>query len=118
MLQFIRSADGIDGLPRFDISKWTGVDININHPALARHGYDELREENIETSDSWLCADYDAIVLLHVLEHLYAPEAALGKIIQRMRPGTVLMGGFPSVPDWYAKIHEPKFARTQTPTAM
>ena len=37
--------------------------------------------------------DYDAAVLLHVLEHLFEPDAALQKVARRIRPGGVLIGG-------------------------
>lgn len=108
MLHFIRGAAKVEGLSPLPLEKWVGVDCKVKQSMLDKLGYDELREENIETSNAWLSGDYDAIVMLHVLEHLYAPEAAIERIVPHMKPGSVLMGGFPSVPDWCAKIREPQ----------
>jgi len=108
MLQFMRSVAAIPGIDPVQWSSWTGVDYRVNQDALAGLGYAQLVEQNIERSDSWMSGDYDAIVLLHVLEHLYFPEAALAKMVPRMKPGSVLIGGFPSVPNFCATIREPQ----------
>jgi SAM-dependent methyltransferase len=108
MLQFMNSVAAIPGIDPVKWSSWTGVDYRVKQDALAGLGYTRLDEQNIEQSDSWMSEDYDAVVLLHVLEHLYFPETAIEKIVPRMKPGSVLIGGLPSVPDFCAKIREPK----------
>ena len=108
MLQFMRSVAAIPGLNLVQWSSWTGVDCCVKQDTLGGLGYTQFIQEDIERSGSWLSADYDAIILLHVLEHLYSPEAAFAMIVPRMKPGSVLMGGFPSVPNFCAMLREPQ----------
>ena len=107
MLRFLRSLEEV-AVPIAGWSSWLGVDQRIDAGGLAGLGYTALAEENIERSDAWLSADPDVVILLHVLEHLYDPEDVVRKIGSRMRPGSVLIGGFPSVPAWAAKLREPR----------
>ena len=86
MLQFMHSVAAVPGLDPVQWSSWTGVDYRVNQDALADLGYTRLIQQDIEKSDSWLNGDYDAIVLLHVLEHLYSPEAAFTRMVPRMKP--------------------------------
>jgi hypothetical protein len=106
MLRFIRSVAEIPELDHVKWSSWIGVDRCIRHDALAGLGYTQFIQEDIGHSDSWLSGDYDAIVLLHVLEHLYCPEEVVAKMVTRMEAGSVLMGGFPSVPNWCVALRE------------
>jgi len=106
MLQFMRSVAATPGVEPVPFSAWTGVDCCIKEDSLAAFGYSKLIQEDIEKSDSWLSGDYDAIILLHVLEHFYSPDAALAKIVPRMKPGGVLIGGFPSVPHFCANYRQ------------
>jgi SAM-dependent methyltransferase len=108
MLQFMHSVAAVPGSEPVKWSSWTGVDYRVKQDALAGLGYTRLVQQDIEKSDSWLSGDCDAIIMLHVLEHLYSPEAAFARIVPRLKPGAVLMGGFPSVPDFCVKIREPK----------
>lgn len=107
MLRFLRSIEEV-GVPLAEWSSWTGVDRRIEPAALTGLGYTALIEENIERSDSWLRTNADVVILLHVLEHLYHPEEATLQIADAMSPGTALVGGFPSVPAWAAKLREPR----------
>jgi SAM-dependent methyltransferase len=113
MLQFLQAANAMPAdsaaaqQRQVEWSSWTGVDCHVPRDRVAGLGYTRLLEENVEQSDSWMGDDYDATVLLHVLEHLYAPEALFERLVPRMKPGSILLGGFPSVPDWCAKLREP-----------
>lgn len=112
MCHFMQSVAAIPGLEVVECSSWTGVDRRIKQAgSLANFGYTEFIEEDIERSDSLFAGRFDAIILLHVLEHLYSPEAALEKIVPRMKPGSVLMGGFPSVPHCCARLRESHIRR-------
>lgn len=106
MLRFMHSVAAVPGLTPMQWSSWTGVDCHLKQEALENLGYTQLFQENIEQSSSWLSKDYDVVILLHVLEHLNSPETAFAMIAPRMKPGSVLMGGVPSVPNFCAKIHE------------
>ena len=108
MLQFMRSVAAMPGLDLVQWASWIGVDCCVKQDTLSKFGYTQYIQEDIERSDSWLSGNYDAIIMLHVLEHLYSPEAVFAKMVPRMKPGSVVMGGFPSVPNWCARLREPQ----------
>ena len=110
MLEFLRSAPG-----PLAIGKWTAVDAVMLTEKLRKAGYDDFFEANLEDPLFDLPADYDVAVLLHVLEHLFEPEAALQKVARRIRPGGGLIGGFPVVPGPLARLRESKVRRTAAP---
>lgn len=93
MLEFVNSAPVV---PKF--ASWTAVDAVMLTEKLKKAGYTDFFEANLEASDFDLPREYDAAILLHVLEHLFDPEKALKKIADRIRPGGILIGGFPVLP--------------------
>jgi len=48
------------------------------------------------------------MILLHVLEHLFKPEALITKLVPHLKPGGMLIGGFPSTPESMAQLREDK----------
>jgi SAM-dependent methyltransferase len=110
MLEFLRSAP--DPVP---LARWTAVDAVMLMEKLRKAGYDDFFEANLEDPAFDLPTDYDVAVLLHILEHLFEPEAALQKVARRIRPGGVLIGGFPVVPAAFARLRESKVRRTAAP---
>ena len=110
MLEFLRSAP-----TQVVFAKWTAVDAVMLTDKLRKAGYDDFFEANLEDPSFDLAADYDVAVLLHILEHLFEPEAALQKVARRIRPGGALLGGFPVVPGVFAKLRERKVRRTAAP---
>lgn len=115
MLQFMQSATETPGISPVQWSSWVGVDCCVQHDALAGLGYTRCLQADVERSEDWLCGDYDAIILLHVMEHLYEPERVFGKIASRMKPGSVIVGGFPSVPHWCVRLREPRLRANPKP---
>lgn len=109
-LEFVRSAPV---QPRLE--KWTAVDAVMLTEKLRKAGYDDFFEANLEDPAFDLPQDYDAAVLLHVLEHLFEPEAVLAKIAKRIRPGGVLIGGFPVLPNFLVKSREASVRKTAKP---
>ncbi|HZM06352.1 MAG TPA: methyltransferase domain-containing protein [Candidatus Saccharimonadales bacterium] len=107
MLRFMGSVAETPGISPVQISSWVGVDCCVKHEALAGLGYTRCIEADIERSEEWLSSDYDALIVLHVMEHLYEPEKVFAKIASRMKPNSVIVGGFPSVPHWCVKLREP-----------
>ncbi len=110
--QFVRSAP-----VQPNVGQWTMVDAVIYPEKLRKVG---LRKEdvlvvNLESPDFDLPRDYDAAVLLHVLEHLFDPEATLQKIVRRIRPGGVLIGGSPVLPDFLVASHQKLERKTAQP---
>jgi SAM-dependent methyltransferase len=110
MLEFVRSAPD-----RVELAKWTAVDAVMLTDKLRKAGYDDFFEANLEDPSFELPFDYDVAVLLHILEHLFEPEAALQKVARRIRPGGALIGGFPVVPAILATLRERKIRRTAAP---
>lgn len=110
MLEFLRSAPGA---PSF--AQWTAVDAVMLTEKLRKAGYDDFFEANLEAPDFDLPKDYDVAVLLHILEHLFEPEKALQKVAKRLRPGGVLIGGFPVVPEAFAQAREKQVRKTAAP---
>ena len=110
MLEFLRSAPECA-----DFAKWTAVDAVMLTEKLRKAGYDDFFEANLEDPSFDLPADYDVAVLLHILEHLFEPEAALRKVARRIRPGGALIGGFPVVPGPFARFRERKVRKTAAP---
>jgi hypothetical protein len=58
-----------------------------------------------------LPTDYDVAVLLHFGASFRAGSGA-AKVARRIRPGGVLIGGFPVVPAAFARLRESKVRRT------
>lgn len=97
------SANGVN-----PYSEWFGVDAKIRHEALAGLNYTGFCETDIEKDLTWFNNTYDVLILLHVLEHLWKPELFFNKLSEKMKPGSVIIGGFPSIPDFIIPAYERK----------
>jgi SAM-dependent methyltransferase len=109
-LEFVKSAPVQPALGR-----WTAVDAVMLTEKLRKAGYDDFFEANLEDAAFDLPQEYDAAVLLHVLEHLFEPEKVLAKIAARIRPGGVLIGGFPVLPDFLVARRQASVRKTAKP---
>lgn len=103
MLAFANS--GVAAGQKFEWNAWTAVDPVIKREKLLNSGYDDIVEADLE-ADFKMDRQYDAVVLLHVLEHLFDPEAAMRKVADCLRPGGVVIGGFPVLPDYLVKSRQ------------
>jgi SAM-dependent methyltransferase len=83
-------------LPRW-IERWDGVDVALRPDVLERYSYSELIEADVEAPLTY-SRRYDAVVFLHLLEHLFRPEAALSRHLALLDPGGILLGGSPTMP--------------------
>jgi len=110
MLEFVRCAP-----PGVTWSRWTAVDAVMFTQRLQQVGYEDFQEADLEDPAFALRETYDTAILLHVLEHLLDPEAALKKIAANIAPGGSLIGGFPVVPGFLAARRESKVRRTAQP---
>jgi SAM-dependent methyltransferase len=96
-------------------ARWTAFDAVVLPGKLRKAGYTEVIEANVEDPAFSLGAAYDAALLLHILEHLHAPEAALARVAADIRPGGAIIGGFPVLPHWIAGHREHRIRRTAAP---
>jgi SAM-dependent methyltransferase len=81
------------------IERWDGLDVQIDPHVLRRYSYTDHFLVDVERPFDLGERRYDAIVLLHVLEHLRDPEGAMRHLRQWIAPGGVIMGGSPTMPD-------------------
>lgn len=93
-------------------TRWQAVDCHIQKEALLKSGYDEFLETDIESDDFALEENFDAMILLHVLEHLKNPEEVVEKLAHSLKKGGIMIGGFPVTPHCFAAKRERKLRRT------
>ncbi len=84
--------------PKDYYSSWTGVDVRMSKNRLSGYGYTGLVECDVEKSTDWCAADYDVVIMFHLLEHLYEPEAFFNLVAERLKPGALVFVGLPSNP--------------------
>ncbi len=115
MLRFMNALAHRPGAAADDLrwSRWVGVDCHLAHDQLRDLGYHALIETNLEDpAPPTALEGYDALVLLHVLEHVHDPEAVVARIAGTMKPGSILIGGYPSVPHGIVPLRESKIRKT------
>ncbi len=112
MLGFVKAAreNGADAIP---LVNWDAVDAFIHKDILLDVGYNGLYEVDLESVEFSLGEKkYDAIILLHVLEHLFKPEDVIRKIAPNLKPGGIMIGGFPSLPKFMQEKRQEKIRGT------
>lgn len=88
------------------IERWDGLDVNEDPVALQRYGYSDFIKADIESPIDLKGRRYDAVVMIHVLEHLFDPEAAMLRLSESLNSGGALIGGSPTMPRILAATHE------------
>jgi SAM-dependent methyltransferase len=84
-------------------TRWDAVDVASDPNVLAARGYTDCIVFNVEGGACpSLTRRYDAIVFLHLLEHLRAPEACLRAFLPFLQPDGILAGGSPTMPKFVA----------------
>lgn len=105
MLRFTRDAGFAD------ISCWVAVDCKL-HPELQESGYTRQVQANVDRLDFFLDEEYDVIIVLHVLEHLFEPEQLIHRLSGALAPGGVMIGGFPVMPKWLTSYWQKRLRLT------
>lgn len=77
---------------------WIGLDGNVSHPSLAVSGYDRVIECNFDEPLPLPDASADAVVSLHVFEHLPNPQRTLAEVARILKPGGCFLAGSPTGP--------------------
>lgn len=88
---------------------WTGLDWNPRLAVLRRAGYDRVLTANADETLPLTAGCADAVVSLHVFEHLPRPGATIAEVSRILRPGGIFLGGAPTMPGWLASFRERYF---------
>lgn len=98
-------------------SRWDAVDIAADASTLRSLGYSDYIQMNLEGGTvPPLTRRYDAMVFLHVLEHLHSPEACLKAFLPFLAGNGVLIGGAPTMPKVVADLgYEKRLASRARP---
>ena len=102
-------------------ARWDAADVEPQHEPLAAAGYARCLTLDLDDADSLAifvnqhAREYDAVVLLHVLEHITKPERAVTFLSATLRAGGVVIGGFPVLPSGIARIRERQLRRNAAP---
>ena len=103
-------------------SSWDAVDCALDASRLRSLGYGQLHDANLDDTASLAGLKtalgegrYDAIIVLHLLEHLHEPERTVAALSGSLAPQGVMLGGFPVLPAWLAPIRERQLRRAARP---
>jgi SAM-dependent methyltransferase len=105
MLQFTQDT----GFREF--STWVAVDCQIQG-GLKKSGYSKQIEADVDFHGFFLEDEYDVIIVLHILEHLFEPESLVVRLSDSLAPGGILIGGFPVTPKWIAAYWQKRIRST------
>jgi SAM-dependent methyltransferase len=100
-------------LPTIPGAKIIGMDLaeqlenNMKYIELAK--YDKLIPCNLDVGIPLPDSSVDILVNLHVLEHLPRPKFAIAEFARILRPGGLLLLGFPVLPKFLSKIRQKKY---------
>ena len=90
---------------------WTALDCRLDDPRLPGAQYDDVLAADLEQPLPFADEHFDAVVSLHVFEHLRAPEKTLCEYARVLRPGGVVLLAFPTMPGWLAPFREAQHRR-------
>ncbi len=101
-------------LPSIPGSKVIGMDLagnlEFNKNDLELANYDELKPCDLDKEVPMADSSVDILINSCVIEHLPRPEIAINEFYRVLRPGGLLLLGFPVLPKFFAKIREKQFA--------
>jgi SAM-dependent methyltransferase len=100
-----QNSEGRAGLPAW-IESWDGLDLKFE-PSVSRAAYTNLIAGDIEGHYDLSGRRYDAVILIHVLEHLFDPEMAMHRLRDVLRENGKMIGGSPTMPSLLALVHQP-----------
>lgn len=94
------------------VASWDAIDVVPQHEYLKKLNYNQIFPYNIDHgSPIKLNKKYDIIIMLHVLEHLYEPEACLDNLLPYLKTGGLIIGGAPTMPHVFSRFWEQKLRR-------
>lgn len=84
--------------------RWIGLDGNLDHPSLAASRYDEVHACDFHKRLPLPDNTADAVVCLHVFEHLKDVEGPAREVARILKPGGVFLAGTPVGPTPIAAV--------------
>ncbi len=97
--------------PAGSVDRWIGLDWNPREEVRTLANYDEVHHANFDDTLPVPSQVADAVVSLHVFEHLPRPGSTIAEISRLLRPGGIFLGGSPTMPHWLAQWRERYFRR-------
>jgi len=97
--------------PKGAVSKWIGLDWNPQPEVRNLAQYNEVHHANFDEHLPVESAIADAVVSLHVFEHLLRPGSTMAEVSRVLKPGGIFLAGAPTMPHWLAKRREKHFRR-------
>lgn len=101
-------------IPPINNVHWTALDLpgnlTYNEKDMEIAQYDTLVPCDLDQKLPLPDSQADIVICLHVLEHLPCPEFTMKELARIVRPGGIILYGFPILPKSFAKIREKQFA--------
>ena len=94
-----------------ELTCWEAVDYKLQ-PELNESGYTKQIQANVDLPEFALAEQYDVIIVLHLLEHLFEPEKLAEKLATSLTPNGILIGGFPDVPQFIQAYRQATIRKT------
>lgn len=94
-------ATGALAMARGRAGRYVGIELMENAASQAREVLSEVRVGDVERMEfDWQPAQFDALILSEVLEHLVDPGQLLKKLSRFVRPGGMVLASSPNVAHW------------------
>lgn len=91
-------------------ASWHAVDVKADGAQLLELGYSGYTQFNVDRSTPPpLDRRYDAMIFLHLLEHLNKPEACLSAFLPFLKADGIMTGGSPTMPKIVADFGYEKY---------
>ena len=92
--------------PEGVVERWTGLDWNPPEEARKLARYDEVHHANFDEPLPLPSGCADAVVSLHVFEHLPRPGSTMSEVSRLLKPDGVFLGAAPTMPSFLARWRE------------
>lgn len=99
-------------------TRWDAFDLLPRTDLLTRIGYADTVTVDVDSPEAVHAFEgraYDVVVACHVLEHLFDPESAVVRLRSLVKPGGLLIGGGPVLPDAAATSWQSRLRRRAKP---
>lgn len=97
--------------PEGVVDRWIGIDWVVQPEINRLAKYDEVHAASFDGRLPKEDAVADAVVSLHVFEHLPRPGWTMAEVSRMLKPGGIFLGAAPTMPNWVAKLRERYFRR-------